>query len=467
MSNPFQPILQSQQNHFNTTIRHQTLWQRKQTLKKLLTWVKKNQERIIQEIGKDFGKCREDVMLSEIKPVVDEIKHAVHYLRFWAENEKKSTPLAFLGTKARVKKEPKGVCLIIAPWNFPFQLAISPLVSALAAGNCVVMKPSEMTPSCEQLIKRMIEEVFELNHVACITGGVQETTALLQLKWDHIFFTGSPQVGKIIMRAAAEHLTSVTLELGGKNPVIIDKTAHLKDAAIKLIWGKYFNNGQSCVSPNYIFVEKSVHDKFCQYVVLEHRKRFGTDGLADPTYGRIVNAHHFARVTDLLNDAKQKGAKVIAGGNVREQDNFLAPTVMCSISPDANVMKEEIFGPIMPILAYTDLDKVLVSIVADEKPLAMYVFSKSRKTRQQIEQATSSGALVFNDTTIQFSHPNLPFGGVNNSGIGKAHGKYGFDEFTNSKAIIQQRIGMTSAKLIYPPYTGIKRFIIKAVTWWV
>jgi aldehyde dehydrogenase (NAD+) len=467
MSNPFHQILLNQQAYFNSIIRHKSLWERKQTLRKLLSWVKKNQQLIIDEVGKDFSKCPEDVMLSEIKPVVDEIKHAVRYLRFWAEEEKKSAPLAFFGTRAKVVKEPKGVCLIIAPWNFPFQLAISPLVSALAAGNCAVVKPSEMTPFCEQLIKRMIAEVFEPNHVSCVTGGVQETTELLRLKWDHIFFTGSPQVGKIIMKAAAEHLTSVTLELGGKNPVIIDKTANLKDAAIKLIWGKYFNNGQSCVSPNYIFVEKSVYEKFCQYAVLEHRKRFGKEGTTDPTYGRIVNAHHFGRVSHLLDDAKEKGATVIAGGNKRVEDNFLAPTIICNISKEAKVMQEEIFGPILPILCYTSLQEVTERIVKDEKPLAIYVFSKSSKTRQFIERATSSGALVFNDTTIQFSHPNLPFGGVNNSGIGKAHGKYGFDEFTNHKAIIKQRVGMTSAKLIYPPYTGIKRFIIKAVTWWV
>lgn len=460
-------IFNNQRNHFYTSVSKKSLWERKLTLKKMKTWIKNHQQEIIQELQKDFKKSPEDIMISEIKPIVDEIKHASRFLRFWAEAEKKATPFALFGTKAKVIKEPKGNCLIIAPWNFPFQLAIGPLVSAIAAGNCVVVKPSEMTPNCEKLIAKFISEVFDPKEVACITGGVEETTALLKLKWNHIFFTGSPQIGKVVMKAAAEHLTSVTLELGGKNPVIVDSTAHLKDAAQKLIWGKYFNCGQSCVSPNYVFVDEKIHDSFVSFLLIEHKKRFGNDGSTDDSFNRIVNSHHFNRINELLEDAQNKGALKVAGSSNNASDNFIAPTILTRVNKKSRIFKEEIFGPLLPIVSYKTLNEVIQFINADEKPLALYIFSKSSKNKNFITASTSSGAVVYNDTTLQFIHPNLPFGGVNNSGIGKAHGKYGFDEFTNCKPIVKQRIGFTSAKLIYPPYTPFKRFIIKAITWWV
>jgi aldehyde dehydrogenase (NAD+) len=463
----FESILSQQRQHFYSVGIKKSLWERKVTLKKLKTWIKNNQAVIIEELHKDFKKSSEDIMISEIKPVIDEIKHAYSNLRFWAESEKKATPITLFGSKAKVVKEPKGVCLIIAPWNFPFQLAIGPLVSALAAGNCVVIKPSEMTPHCEKLIQKLVKEVFDPKEVVCVTGGVAETTELLKLKWDHIFFTGSPLVGKIVMKAAAEHLTSVTLELGGKNPVIIDKTANLKDAAKKLIWGKYFNCGQSCVSPNYVFIESSIHDKMVTHLLIEHKKRFGVDGSSDTSFNRIVNAHHYQRVNSLIEDAVEKGALKVTPIPNRAADNYIAPTILTSVNKDSAVFKEEIFGPVLPIVSYSSIEEVIQLINANEKPLALYIFSTSTTNIKQIQQYTSSGAVVINDTTLQFIHPNLPFGGVNNSGIGKAHGKYGFDEFTNIKPIIKQRIGFTSAQLIYPPYSNFKRFIIKAITWWV
>jgi aldehyde dehydrogenase (NAD+) len=463
----FEALVTQQRQHFYSVVSKKSLWDRKVTLKKLKSWIKNNQALIIEELQKDFKKSPEDIMISEIKPVIDEIKHAYSQLRFWAETEKKSTPITLFGSKAKVVKEPKGVCLIIAPWNFPFQLAIGPLVSALAAGNCVAIKPSEMTPHCEKLLKKLVKEVFDPKEVSCVVGGVAETTELLKVKWDHIFFTGSPLVGKIVMKAAAEHLTSVTLELGGKNPVIIDKSANLKDAAKKLIWGKYFNCGQSCVSPNYVFIESSIHDKMVTHLLIEHKNRFGVDGSSDASFNRIVNAHHYQRVNTLIEDAVEKGALKVTPIPNRAADNYISPTILTRVNKDSAVFKEEIFGPVLPIVSYSSLDEVIQLINANEKPLALYIFSKSSKNIQQIQQSTSSGAVVINDTTLQFIHPNLPFGGVNNSGIGKAHGKYGFDEFTNLKPIIKQRIGFTSAQLIYPPYTNFKRFIIKAITWWV
>lgn len=463
---PFETLYQSQRTHFFETVRKKSLWDRKLTLKTLKKWIKEHQNEIIEALQKDFKKSPEDIMISEIKPIIDEIKLAYSQLRFWAESEKKSGSLAYIGTKSKVVKEPKGVCLIIAPWNFPFQLALSPLVSALAAGNCVVIKPSEMTPNCELLLQKLIKEVFDPKEVACVVGGVEETTALLKLKWDHIFFTGSPQVGKIVMKAAAEHLTSVTLELGGRNPVIIDAKADLANAAKKLIWGKYFNCGQSCVSPNYVFVEATVHDRFLNELLIQHKKRFGADGRTDESFNRIVNAHHFNRISRLLEDAQQKGALKVAGNENVPAENYFAPTILTRVSKDSDLFKEEIFGPILPIVSYAKLSEVIDYINANEKPLALYVFSNSKATLNTVAESTSSGAVVFNDTTIQFSHPNLPFGGVNNSGIGKAHGKYGFDEFTNHKPIVKQRVGFTTSSLVYPPFTPFKRFVIKAITWW-
>lgn len=467
--NPYQSIIDTQREHFYTKVRQKSLWERKQTLQRLKKWIKTNESYILGELAKDFKKSPEEIMFSEIKPVVGEIKDAIRNLRFWAEDDRKSTPLFLLGTKARVIKEPKGNCLIIAPWNFPFMLAIGPLVSAIAAGNCVVVKPSENTPHCEQLITQLITEVFDPGEVVCVTGGVNETTHLLALKWDHIFFTGSPQVGKVIMQAAAKHLTSVTLELGGKNPVIVDETASLKDAAKKIIWGKFFNCGQSCIAPNYVFVHSKVHDKFVVRLQEEYEKSFGANGEAQQKafYPRIVNSNHFLRVKALIKNAIDTGGMVISGNEFSATENYIAPTILDNISPENPIFQEEIFGPVLPLLKYSDINVALATINNEEKPLALYVFSKSKKNIRKIVQNTSAGTTGINDTTIQFIHPNLPFGGVNHSGIGKAHGKYGFNEFTNERSILKQRRGWTTAKLIYPPYTQFKRFVIKAITWWV
>lgn len=465
--NPYQTLYDSQQKYFQSQIKNATLWERKQKLKAIKKWIKDNQELIISELQKDFKKTKEEVMISEIKPVIGEIRDAIHNIRYWARDEYKKTPFALLGTKAKVIKEPKGVSLIIAPWNFPFNLAIGPLVSAVAAGCCAVVKPSEHTPHAEKIIHKLISEIFDEKEVACVVGGVPETTSLLELKWDHIFFTGSPMVGSIVMNAAAKHLTSVTLELGGLNPVVIDQKANLKDAAKKLMWGKYLNCGQSCVSPNYVLVHSSIAGKLKDELVKAYDKKFGTTANPTNDFARVVNSNHFIRVKNLIETSVEEGAKVIKGGTYNEEDNYVAPTILEGINTNSTIFKEEIFGPVLPLMTYNTTEEAIKIINENEKPLALYIFTKSNRFAKDIVNQTSAGTSVINDTTLQFVHPNLPFGGVNHSGLGKAHGEYGYKEFTNERAILKQRRGITSAMLIYPPFNGFKRFVVKVVTWWL
>lgn len=382
--NPYQDLYHKQKTHFATAVKHATLWERKQKLKALKKWIKEHDEMIISALQKDFKKTREEVMISEIKPVIGEIRDAIHNIRYWARDEYKKTPLALLGTKAKVIKEPKGVALIIAPWNFPFNLAIGPLVSAIAAGCCAVVKPSEHTPHAEKVIQQLINDVFDEKEIACVTGGVPETTNLLELNWDHIFFTGSPMVGSIVMKAASKHLTSVTLELGGLNPVVIDERANLKDAARKLMWGKYLNCGQSCVSINYVLVHQSIKEKFNTELVKAYEKRFGTEASSKNDFARIVNTNHFERVKNLVDSSVEEGAKVIKGGTFDESDNYIAPTIIDGINEDSAIFKEEIFGPILPLMTYNTIDEAIKIINKNEKPLALYVFTRSNKFAKNI-----------------------------------------------------------------------------------
>lgn len=462
-------IIIDQRAYFHNTLRFTSLFDRKQKLSKIKKWIKANETKIAEAAYNDFKKPQEEVLFSEIKPVLEEIKDASNNLRDWAAEKKVNTPLYLLGSRSKILKEPKGVCLIIAPWNFPFMLSIGPLISAIAAGNCAVLKPSEMTPHMELLIKTMIADLFPPEEITVVTGGIEISKDLLSLKWDHIFFTGSPQVGKIIMKAAAEHLTSVTLELGGKNPVIIDETAKLKDTAEKLIWGKFFNCGQSCISPNYLMVHKSIQNKFISELKNAFLKIYGLDAdiYSNTAFARIVNENHFKRVKNLIDKTLDQGAELVIGNHTKSEENFISPTILNNITTDSEIFQDEIFGPVLPIIPYSNLDDVIKIIQKEEKPLALYIFSSSRKNTNRIINETSSGTIAVNETTVQFIHPNLPFGGVNHSGLGKSHGKYGYDQFTNERSIFTQRRGFTTVKLIHPPYNNFKRFVLKFMTWWM
>jgi aldehyde dehydrogenase (NAD+) len=422
----------------------------------LRVWIKENHEAIQQAIYSDFRKHATEVNATEIFPALDEIKHAIDHLGDWSRPKKVDAPITMLGTRAEIMYEPKGQCLIISPWNYPFNLSVGPLISALAAGNIVMLKPSELTPHTSALIKKMCAEIFTENEVAVCEGGPEVSQALLKLPFDHIFFTGSPTIGKIIMKAAAEHLTSVTLELGGKSPTIVTKTARLKDAAERIAVTKFINNGQTCIAPDYVLVHQSVAESFINLLKQEIIARFSEEGKSfqeSPYYARIVNEKHFVRLSNLIQDAIQKGAKLEMTGPVDQHDRFIHPMILSQVPSDALVMEEEIFGPILPVVVYETIDEALEIINKKPKPLALYYFGKNNAELARVRQETSSGAICINDCAIQFLNHNIPFGGVNNSGIGKSHGHYGFLAFSNEKPVVRQRNGFTSFTLFYPPYT--------------
>jgi len=444
--------------------RSEALSARLQRLKKLRQWVNDNKTAISEAVYKDFRKPAFEADLSETFVVLADVNQAIRQLTSWARPKKVSPGFTFLGTTSFVHYEPKGVCLIIAPWNYPFNLAVGPLISAIAAGNTVILKPSELTPATSKLIKRLAREVFDPSEVFVAEGGADVSQALLELPFNHIFFTGSTRVGKIVMKAAARHLVSVTLELGGKSPVIIDASADLEDTAEKVAWGKLLNAGQTCVSPDYVFVHQSVKEAFLSLLSKKMEALFTTsnsDFRTSENFARIVNAAHFQRLSSAMKEALAEGAQLVFGGKTDESENYVGPAVLTNVPMDSTLMTEEIFGPILPVFSFTDHQEVIGFVNQRPKPLSLYVFSKSKEVQRQYRMATSAGSVCVNDVVLQFQHPNLPFGGVNESGIGKSHGRYGFIAFSNEKSYLQQRIGFTSAKLLYPPYTSFKKSFLK------
>lgn len=450
-------------------LRKSSVKERIEKLKKLEVWILTHQKEIRKALWEDFKKPVAEVDLSEIFPVTSEIKHACKNLKNWMKPKKVSTPLAMAGTSGKIYLEPKGRTLIIAPWNFPFNLTVGPLVSCIAAGCTAIIKPSEHSPSTSGLIQKMVREVFPTDEITVLLGGVEITTALLELPFDHIFFTGSPTVGKIIMKAAAEHLASVTLELGGKSPVIIDESADLQDAAGKIIWGKFVNCGQTCIAPDYILVHESKKEEFIlqakNHIQKFYDPRF--KGIKEnPDFARIINDHHFDRLRGLLEDAIYKGVKVEFGGTHDAAERYLEPTLLSKISDEMDIAHEEIFGPILPIQTFGEIEEAIRIINSKPKPLALYMFSTEKDRIKQVIQETSSGNAVINDCVLHFLHLELPFGGVNNSGIGKAHGYHGFLAFSNEKGVLRQRIGFNNVTLLRPPY-GIqaKKIISSLIKW--
>jgi aldehyde dehydrogenase (NAD+) len=407
----------------------------------------------------DYRKPAAEVDLSEIYPVVGEARHAMRHLRKWMRPRGVPTPIALIGSSSRIVHEPKGTVLIISPWNFPINLTFGPLVSAIAAGNTAMLKPSEMTPHASAVMSRIVVDLFDEREVAVIEGDASVAEDLLRKRFDHIFFTGSPAIGKLVMKAAAEHLTSVTLELGGKSPVIVDRTANLDEAAKKIAWGKFFNSGQICIAPDYLLVDESIRAPFLDK--LTH----AIDALGgDDARGELVNERHASRVRRLLDTAVARGAKVVTGGQVR--DRAIAPTVLDAVPPDAPIMEEEIFGPVLPVVSYATLDDAFRTIAEREKPLVLYLFSRDRRVKSDVLRRTSAGGTVINDTLLHFYQINLPFGGVGNSGMGKAHGMYGFEAFSNVRGVFEQPTRLSMIQLLYPPYTNFKQKLIDITLRW-
>jgi len=440
------------QNTLNVALT--TAEERLAKLKKMQAYIAAHLEEIERVMFDDFCKPKVEVLMGEVYGVNSEIKHTIKHLKQWLKPQRVPTPLSLIGTSAYIKHEPKGNVLIISPWNYPFSLAIKPLISAIAAGNVAIVKPSELTPHTSGFLKRMIAELFPENEVTVVEGDASVATELLKLPFNHIFFTGAPAIGKIVMRAAADHLASVTLELGGKSPSIIDETADIPKIARMTAWGKCLNNGQTCIAPDYMFVHASKKAAFLE----EYQKAidlfYKTDGQGveqSASYARIVNARHFNRLKGYLDDAVAQGAHVEMGGKTIADQNFIEPTVLTNINDNMKVMQEEIFGPLLPVISYQNPQEVIEYVNRHQKPLALYINSRSQKNVDYFLSHTTAGDTVINDVLLQFGHSELPFGGVNNSGIGKSNGFFGFQEFSNQRGVMKRQFG--DMRFIYPPYT--------------
>lgn len=440
-------------------LRQSTAAERRLKLTKLLNAILQRKDALLEAAHRDLSKHPTETNLTEVLPLVGELKHAIANLKRWMKPQRISPTMATLGTTSRVIYQPKGRCLLISPWNYPLSLALGPLVSAVAAGNTAILKPSEFTPHTNRVIKDIIGAVFAVDEVAVVEGAAETATALLSLPFDHIFFTGSPAVGKIVMAAAARNLTSVTLELGGKSPVIVDASADLRSAAEHVMWGKMVNAGQTCIAPDYAYVHRDVADRFVYLCRSTIAQRYGETDAAiksSPDFPRMIHRRHAERVARLIDEAVQSGSQIACGGTSDVDSRYVAPTLLRNVPPGAQIRSEEIFGPVLPILTFDSLDTVIAELNAAPKPLALYVWSKTERTVQALKTNTSSGSLCVNLCLQQFAQHNLPFGGVNTSGIGNAHGFFGFKAFSHERAVMSAG-PLSALELLFPPYDARKR----------
>lgn len=423
-------------------------------------------EKIKEALYKDFKKPYTETDLTEVYQIIGEIKLAKRNLQSWMRKQPVDTPLALIGSSSWIKYEPKGVCLIISPWNFPFNLTFGPLVSAIAAGNTVILKPSEMTPHSSAVMAEVVKAVFPENEVALVQGEVEVARELLQLPFNHIFFTGSPAVGKIVMKAAAQHLSSVTLELGGKSPTVIDESANLKMAAKKIAWGKFINAGQICVSPDYLLVQESVKESFLKELIKQIGQQYSANPETSDSYSRIVNERHYKRLINALDDARENGANILFGADHNKEEHYLSPTLVSGLPEGTKLLQEEIFGPVLPVLSYSGTAEAIDYINSKERPLALYIYSKRKKTIDEIISKTRAGTTCINNNVVHYANHHLPFGGVNNSGMGKSHGIFGFKAFSNERAIMKQHTP-GAMELLFPPYTKLKQKIADFTIKWL
>ena len=428
-------------------------WRREQ-LKSLMRMLSEREAEFAEALRRDLGKNPLEAYLTEISITRAEAAHALKHLNDWTRSTKVPVPLGLQPASARTEPQPLGVVLIIAPWNYPVQLLLGPLVGALAAGNAVVLKPSELAPATSETMARLVPEYLDARAVAVVEGGVVETTGLLAQRWDHIFYTGNGRVGRIVAAAAAQHLTPVTLELGGKSPVYVDDSVDLAAAARRIAWGKFMNAGQTCVAPDYILASRAVSSRLAVALGNAVRELYGGDPAQSPDYGRIVDDRHFERLCGLLDSG------TIAGGGQRNvATRYLAPTVLLDVPRDSPAMAEEIFGPVLPIVVVDDLDDALRFIRAGDKPLAIYVFSERATVRRRILTETSSGAVGFGVPAAHLAVGGLPFGGVGESGLGAYHGERSLTAFSHEKAVLSKPLKPDTMRLIYPPYSeGKDRF---------
>jgi len=423
-------------------------------LKKLKNAIIKHEKNLLRALKADLNKSEMEAHATEIGITVAEIEHNIKHIKNWVAPQKVSTPLFFLPGKSRIHYEPFGVALIISPWNYPFKNLFGPALGAVTAGNCTILKPSELSPHTSAVINEMISEAFDPDFMAVVEGGVPETTELLKEKFDYVFFTGGTEIGRIVYQAAAKHLTPVTLELGGKSPTIVDKNINIDVTAKRIAWGKFTNAGQTCVAPDYILVHKQVKQKLLDRLTEIIHEFYGSDPSASPDFGRIITDRHFNRIKNLIE------GDVVTGGEVDESQRYIAPTIIDNVALDAKVMQEEIFGPILPIIEYEKLDDAISIINNGTKPLALYIFSNSSRVRKKILNETSSGGVCINETMMHLGNPNLPFGGIGNSGMGAYNGRSGFDTFSHKRSVMTRSF-MFDIKQKYAPFTPQKLNFVK------
>ncbi|WP_318509165.1 aldehyde dehydrogenase [Bacillus sp. T3] len=402
-------------------------------LNKLRLAIKHHEKILMDALKADLNKSEFEAYTTEIGIVLKEIRYTVSHLRSWAKPKKVKTPITHFGSTSYIYSEPYGVSLIISPWNYPFQLAVAPLIGAIAAGNCAIIKPSELTPKTSEILAKIIQEAFPEEYISVVQGGVETSQILLNEEFDYIFFTGSVPVGKIIMEAASKNLTPVTLELGGKSPCIVHDDAHLKLAAKRIAWGKFINAGQTCVAPDYLYVHGKIKHDFLQELKSAIKELYGENPLENKDYTHIVSEKHYNRLCSFLDNGK-----TFVGGKVKKEELVIEPTVLTDINWEDTIMQDEIFGPILPVLEYRSLTEVIEGIEHHPKPLALYIFSESETIQQEILNRVTFGGGCINDTVYHLGSPHLPFGGVGSSGIGAYHGKGSFDTFSHAKSVLKQ-----------------------------
>jgi aldehyde dehydrogenase (NAD+) len=428
---------------------------RKEMLKKLKGAILKYSNAIDEALKQDLGKSRFESYATETGLILEEIDIHLRHLASWTRPKKVRSPMVHFISKSYVFPEAYGRVLIFGTWNYPFQINIVPLIGSISAGNCSIIKPSEFTPCSSELLAKIIEEIYPEEYVSVIEGGVEESQYLLSQKFDMIFFTGSPKIGRIILESASKYLTPVCLELGGKSPCIVDETANIELSARRIIWGKFVNAGQTCIAPDYLFAHENIKDQLLGKMKEYVQRFFGQDPSKSADYGKIINRNNLNRLNALLADGK-----IITGGSVNAEALYVSPTIIDGVKSKDAIMQEEIFGPILPVMSYRSFDEVKEFINSNPKPLALYYFTESRQNRQRAIHEISAGTMCINETVMQFGNSNLPFGGVGNSGFGKYHGKFSFDTFSHFKPVLQKST-LIDLPFRYPPYTEAKLRIIK------
>ncbi|HEY9840686.1 MAG TPA: aldehyde dehydrogenase [Candidatus Obscuribacterales bacterium] len=449
-------IIATQRQYFNSG-KTRPLAFRQGQLQALRGAIQRYEGQIMAALKQDFGKCSFEAYATEIGFVLDELSHTLRHLPEWVDPEDVKTPLVHQPASSQIIYEPYGVALIIAPWNYPFQLLIDPLIGAMAAGNCAIVKPSELTPATSRVIADLIANTFDPHYVIALEGGVELSQELLEQQFDYIFFTGGTRIGRIVMEKAARYLTPVTLELGGKSPCIVDRGVPLEVTARRIVWGKFMNAGQTCVAPDYVLVPPEMKVDLIQEMARCIKEFYGSNPQQSPDYARIVNDTHFERLSRMI-----KPEQVAVGGQHERGSRYIAPTILSPVNWDDQVMEDELFGPLLPILTYRSLEEVIEKVQSRPRPLALYFFSENKAHQQMIINRLNFGGGCINDTMIHLATPYLPFGGIGPSGMGGYHGRFSFEAFSHRKALMQRPLKL-DLPLRYPPYPSWKEKVVRQI----